>query len=100
MKGDQIDPPPQKKLPSKSLALLGLITSEAVFLLTLYVTLLLDIKSKLIKFCIKCWVKKPNYSVPDYWNFPCKCTSLLLCSKPVQQNFWHIFKNFKTQCAL
>ena len=29
-----------------------------------------------------------------------RCTSLLLCSKPVQRNWLRFFKNFKKQCTL
>ena len=54
--------------------------------------LLLDIKAKFIKFINKFWVKQAKFLQSD-------CTSLLLRSNPVQQNYLHIFKTFKTQCA-
>ena len=47
-----------------------------------------------IEFCTKFRVKKPKF-------LPCRCTSSLLRSKPVQRNYLHFFrKNLKTVRAL
>ena len=55
--------------------------------------LFLDIKIKFVKFSTKFQVKQAK-------SLPPRCTSLLLCSKPVQQNYLYFFKNFKTQCGV
>ena len=53
----------------------------------------LDIKTKFIKFYTEFWVKRDKF-------LPRKCTSWLLCSKPVHQHYFHFFKTFKTLRAL
>ena len=48
---------------------------------------------KLISFDIKLGVKRAGFLAS-------KCTSLLLRSKPIQQNYWHFLKDFKLKRAL
>ena len=54
--------------------------------------LFLEKKTKSIRFCTKFYAKAAIF-------LPCNCTSLLLCSKPVQQNWRHFLKSFRKQCA-
>ena len=58
-----------------------------------HVLLLLEIETKLIKFCTKLQVKQAKVLLSN-------CTSLLQCSDPGQLNRLHFFKNFKTKCTL
>ena len=57
-----------------------------------HVLLLLEIETKLIKFCTKLQVKQAKVLLSN-------CTSLLQCSDPGQLNRLHFFKNFKTKCT-
>ena len=50
--------------------------------------LVLEAGSKLVKFYTKFWVKRARFLAST-------CTSLLLHSKPVQQNYRHFLKVFK-----
>ena len=50
--------------------------------------LVLEAGSKLVKFYTKFWVKRARFLAST-------CTSLLLRSKPVQQNYRHFLKVFK-----
>ena len=54
---------------------------------------LLERRTNFIKFWTKFWIKQMKL-------LPSRCTSLLLCIKPVQQNWLRFFKKFKKQCAL
>ena len=54
--------------------------------------LLLELKTKLIKFCTQFWIKPLKF-------LPSICTSLLLCSRQVQRNRLRFFKKFKRQCC-
>ena len=55
--------------------------------------LFLEARNNLFPFCTKFWVKRARFLVSKH-------TSLLLCSKQVQPNWWHFFKDFKSKCGL
>ena len=57
-----------------------------------YFLLLLECKTNFIKFWTKVGIKQVKFLLSRW-------TSLLLCSKPVQQNWLRLFKNFKKPCA-
>ena len=58
-----------------------------------YFLSLLQRKTNIIKFYTKFWIKKATFLASRY-------TSLLLRSKPVQQNWLRFLKNFRKQCVL
>ena len=58
-----------------------------------YFLFLLEGSSKFIPFYPKFGVKRARFLAS-------KCTSLLLCSKPVQWNYQHFFKDFKPKSML
>ena len=58
-----------------------------------FLLLLENKKTKFMKFCIIFHLKQANILTS-------MCTSLLLCSKPVQCHCLHFFKIFKRRCGL
>ena len=59
----------------------------------------------LLKFSFSIIEKIYKFQVRQPQFVPCKCSSLLLCSKPVQENclllsILNILKSFQTQCAI
>ena len=72
---------------------LAFFRTTLVFAIFGHFLLILEKKTKFIKFCIKFHVKQGKI-------LPSNCTKLLLGSKPVQRNGLHFFRFFKRQCAL